>query len=275
MLVDKRIAQKFLHTTSWHELSDDDHILYQSYLFLLRPSSDMLVLFRKQLYIKFPTDYAVIRDGDGFQTGKITIKTKDYQYATCFDTRTYSCAQPKLQRKADSQDFMNMIQECTDAPKSRFNSKTWPSTNELTEDSKSWIYQKDRKVMLSLPVESVIERELNCGDVLTPEDQQNMYTLPDYFSLEADKIEGVHTKCQSEDIVNRKDQVPWNIDIEKWPQHADHFIDWISLRCTTKTITYGNKTLHVSDDNIDHSLLKPLLQKIRGALLTPSYIDKS
>jgi hypothetical protein len=160
MLVDKRIAQKFLHTTSWHELSDDDHILYQSYLFLLRPSSDMLVLFRKQLYIKFPTDYAVIRDGDGFQTGKITLKTKDYKYATCFDTRTYSCAQPKLQRKADSQDFMNMIQECTDAPKSLFNSKVWPSTNELTEDSKSWIYQKDRRVMLSLPVESVIEREL-------------------------------------------------------------------------------------------------------------------
>jgi hypothetical protein len=102
-----------------------------------------------------------------------------------------------------------------------------------------------------------------------------MYTLPDYFSLEADKIADVSTKCQTEDIVNRKDQVPWSIDIDKWPQHADHIIDWISLRRTTKTITYGNKTLHVSDDNIDHSLLKPLLQKIRGDLLTPSYINKS
>jgi hypothetical protein len=275
MLVDKRIVEKFMQTKSWRELPDDNYLLYRSYLFLFRPSTDMLVLFRKQCYIKLPTEYAIIRDLDGYQTGKIIIEEKQYKYATCFDTRTYSCAQPKLQRKADSQDFMKMIQECTDAPKSLFDSRTWPSTNELTEDSKSWIYQKDRKVMLSIPVESTIERDLNCDDVLTLEDQENMYTLPDFFSLETDKEAGVAQKCQSEELVN---PIAWTVDISSWPQNAyptDNIIDWVSLRCTTKTITCHNKTLQVSDDNIEHSLLKPILQKIRSAVKTPSYIDKS
>jgi hypothetical protein len=121
ILVDKRIVEKFLLTVSWRELTDNEYLLYRSYLYLISPSTDVLVLFRKQLYIKFPTEYDVVRDSDGYQTGKITIETKEYKYATCFDTRTYSCAQPKLQCKADSQDFMNMIEICTNTPNSTFN----------------------------------------------------------------------------------------------------------------------------------------------------------
>jgi hypothetical protein len=200
MLVDKRIVEKFLLTMSWCGLPDNEHLLYRSYLFLLRPSTDMFVIFRNQLYIKFPTEYAVIRDSDGYKTGKIAIETKEYKYATCFDTRTYSCAQPKLQDKADSQDFMNMIQECTNTPRSLFDTKAWPSTNELTEQLKIWIYQTDRKVMISKLVSSVIQRDLKCGTVLTLQEKQNMYTLPDYFSLKPDKIGDVQTKCQHETI---------------------------------------------------------------------------
>jgi hypothetical protein len=275
MLVDKRIVEKFLLQMPCRELSDNENLLYRSYLFLMRPSTDMLVLFRKQLYIKFPTDYAVIRDGESYKTGKIKTEPKEYKYATCFDTRTYSCAQPKKQRKADSQDFMTMISECTNTPTSLFDRKIWPSTNELTEQSKSWIYQTDRKVMISKLVSSIIERDLECDSVLTLNEQKNMYTLPDYFSLKSDKIGDVQAKCQHEKIVNSH---AWSTDIKQWKQTsslADNVDNWIALRCTTKTISCNNELLPINDNNIDQSLLKPLIRKIRDGLLTPSYIDKS
>jgi hypothetical protein len=123
--------------------------------------------------------------------------------------------------------------------------------------------------MISKLVSSVILKDLKCDCVLTLQDQQNIYTLPDYFSENQDKIADVQTKCQLETIVN---QHPWTIDIQQWPNDVDK---WISLRCTTKTITFNHEILPESDDNIDHSLLKPLLRKNRSALLTPSYIDKN
>jgi len=277
MLVDKRIVQKFLQDLPCIELTDDNsktssHLLYRSYLYLITPSKDMLVCFRKQWYIKFPTKYAVIRDSqtsEKFVTGVITNLTTEHKYATCFDTRTYSCAQPKLQRKADSKEFMHMIQLCTGEPKAVFD---WASTNEVTENSKSWIYQTDRKVMLSKLVSSNILKDLQCSDTLTLSEQQNMYTLPDYFSNKPDKMSDIEMKCQPDAIVNHH---PWITDIFRWPQHTNNIIDWISLRCTTKTIAYQQRILVENDDNIDHELLKPVLRKIRSALRTPSFIDKS
>jgi hypothetical protein len=153
--------------------------------------------------------------------------------------------------------------------------KVWPSTHELTEQSKSWIYQTDRKVMLSKLVSSIIERDLECDSVLTLNDQKNMYTLPDYFSLKSDKIGDVQAKCQHEKIVNSH---AWSTDIKQWKQTqsiADNVDNWIALRCTTKTISCNNELLPINDNNIDQSLLKPLIRKIRDGLLTPSYIDKS
>jgi hypothetical protein len=261
-----------LEEVSARELNDDDQICYRSYLYLKTESTDVLVHFRNELYIKFPTDYAIIRNEGGYETGLIKTYFKEHKYATCFDTRTYSCAQPKLQRKADSVEFMAMIQECTNTPKSTFDEQSWPSTKELTEWSKSWIYQENRKVMLCKEVSAVIEQTLaqdcdgNCG--LTVEDQQNMYTLPDDFSKKQNKIIDIESKCQSPEIVNPHS---WTIDISQWP---DASVDqWISLRCTTKTIAYQARILIESDDNIDHDVLKQLLRKIRNSLKTPTYID--
>ena len=140
------------------------------------------------------------------------------------------------------------------------------STKELTDNSKSWIYQENRKVMLCKDVSPVIDHTL--AQKLTIDDQQNMYTLPDYFSTEEDKIKDIESKCQLE-IANS-----WTTDISKWPkQHHNNIDNWILLRCTTKAIAWQNKILVQSDDNIDHELLKPLLRKIRNSIMTPSYID--
>jgi hypothetical protein len=272
MRVDTRIVQRFLEEVSARELNDDDQICYRSYLYLKTESTDVLVRFRNELYIKFPTDYAIIRNEGGYETGLIKTYFKEHKYATCFDTRTYSCAQTKLQRKADSVEFMAMIQECTNEPKSTFDEQSWPSTKELTECSKSWIYQENRKVMLCKEVSAVIEQTLaqdcdgNCA--LTVEDQQHMYTLPDYFSKKQNKKTDIESKCQSPEIVNPHS---WTIDISQWPSAS---VDqWISLRCTTKTIACQARILIESDDNIDHEVLKPLLRKIRNSLKTPTYID--
>ena len=59
----------------------------------------MLVLFKKKIYIKFPQNYAGIRTHKGYSVGRVHNTTKDYTYATCFDTRTYSCVRSKLERK--------------------------------------------------------------------------------------------------------------------------------------------------------------------------------
>jgi hypothetical protein len=268
MRVDSRIVDKFLEQKEVQHL-DGNQIVYRSYLYQNTESTHMLVKFRNEIYIKFPTDYAIIRhDADAYKIGVIKISSKEHKYATCFDTRTYSCAKPKLQRKADSIEFMHMIQECTDTPKSNFDQQSWPSTKELTDGSKSWIYKENRKVMLCKDVSPVIDHTL--AQKFTTEDQENMYTLPDYFSTEQDKVKDIESKCQPPEIANPH---PWTTDISNWPQDSTIVDKWISLRCTTKTIAYQNKILVQNDDNIDHDVLKPMLRKIRNSIKTPSYID--
>jgi hypothetical protein len=65
----------------------------------------------------------------------------------------------------------------------------------MTEQSKSWIYKKDRKVMISKRVSSVILKDLESRTDLTLDDQLNMYTLPDLFSLEQNKENDVMSFC--------------------------------------------------------------------------------
>lgn len=273
MLVDKRIVSKFLPNCSWCDTKPQDSVLlYRSYLYLLTPVTDMLVCFRKQLYIKFPQEYAVIRTQDTYATGPIRMATKLHKYATCFDTRTYSCIRPKLLRKADSPDMMQMITECTGGALSLFPPVAWPSTNDMTEQSKSWIYQKDRKVMISKWVSSVILKDLDSSTDLTMEDQQNMYTLPDLFSRDTHKESAVIAFCASD---GRSKEQTWTENIEDWNPDKDKIDMWVTLRCTTRTIASNGGILQEVDRNIDHEFLKPLLRHIRCRMLSAASLDKS
>jgi hypothetical protein len=273
MLVDKRIVLRFLPNCGWCDTKPQDGVLlYRSYLYCLTPITDMLVCFRDQLYIKFPKDYAVIRTSDTYATGPMNIETIDYKYATCFDTRTYSCILPKLRRKADSADMMQMITECTDGPLSCLPRVAWPSTNDMTEQSKSWIYQKDKNVMISKWVSSVIPKDLEARTDLTLADQQNMYTLPDLFSQEEDKQRNVIAFCRSD---GRSKEQTWTENIEDWKKDKENIDMWMSLRCTTRTIASNTGVLQEVDRNIDHEFLKPLLRHIRCGMLSAASLDKS
>ncbi len=101
LLVDKRIVSKFLPPNLIVQEQEEvpfikagincavravNVLLHWSYLYLVNLSTDMLVCFRKQLYIKFPQDYAVIRTSQGYQTGRIQVLEALHKYATCFDS---------------------------------------------------------------------------------------------------------------------------------------------------------------------------------------------
>ena len=82
----------------------------------------------------------------------------EYTYATCFDTRTYSCVLSKLQRKSktDSVEMMRVLREWTgcqcDLPAS------FPSTKSSAENYQSWIYKRDGQVMMSKCVSGNLAR---------------------------------------------------------------------------------------------------------------------
>jgi len=278
MCVDERIVQKFLCEQAATEVNDNAFVMYRSYLYLLLPKTDLLVRWKKQTYIKFPTDYAIIRTDPGFETGKIEIDMINHNFATCFDTRTYSCAQSKLQRKADSQEFMDMIVECTGTPQSNFDRRNWPSTNNASENTQSWIYRDAAKVLLEKQVLPIIHEKLDCmGHVLKIDEQKHMYTLPDYYNTTSQKIEDIKSKC----TVAAKDS--WTVDISTW-KDADEDAEedyhtsihnWIKLRCNTKSIANGTMNLQQGVENITHTMLNPVLAKIRSSLTTPSFLDKN
>jgi hypothetical protein len=109
-----------------------------------------------------------------------------------------------------------------------------------------------------------------------------MYTLPDYYNTTPQKIKDIQSKC----TVSDKDS--WTVDISTW-KDADEdkqedieedkdnhtgIANWIKLRCTTKSIANGARKLHQGAENISHTVLNPLLSKIRSSLKTPSFLDK-
>jgi hypothetical protein len=168
--------------------------------------------------------------------------------------------------------MMQMIQQCINDSKSCLG---WPSTNELTEHSKSWICKKDRKVMISKWVSSVILKDLEYISNLTLEDQQNMYTLPDLFSRQLNKLALVVQKCEKSSSSKKQQskQDQWTEDIIEQP--LDSILSWIKLRGTTQRITANHCILMDVDSNIEHNLLKHLLRHIRSKMLTASSTDQN
>lgn len=270
MLVDDRILAKHLSQQDMEqapELVLEDVLLYRSYLYLLHQNHTMVVRFRDKTYLKFPQNYAVIRAGDRFITGKMTFYEQKHIYATFFDTRTYSCARPKLQRKADSPEMMKVIRDCTGVHSNM--PSTFPSTNALARDCHSWIWLREEKVTMTKSLSPLLFEALTCGKhTLKLQDQKHMYTLPDFFSLQEDKQAALQHLSVEDDTL-----LSWSEDVTKWTSQAAD--NWVSLRKTTKFLACDGKVLQDKDANISHTLLQPLLRTIRSGLLQSTSIDKS
>jgi hypothetical protein len=267
MLVDKRICAKLMEAgmaRSSQELEANEVLVYRSYLYTLKTNPHMIVKFKNQTYIRFPRAYAVIRCNgmDEYKTGKIVLSSEDYTYGTCFDTRTYSCLRYKQRLKADSEDMMSLIKSITKKEKVI----PWSSTNDLTlsEKCNKFIYtDKTNKTLFACPVKSVIWADAtdDRSQSLPIESQKHMYTLPDLFTENNNKIQKLNSLCQ-------KHKHAWTQGMDEGIGETDK---WIILRCTTKYI-YGSDSennLQFNDRNFENELLKNIMEKINTRTTTP------
>jgi hypothetical protein len=75
MLVDKRIHQALLPSTTPHPLKDEDVLQYRSYLYTKSTSERSVVSFKGNLYVKFPFTYAVLTsDAGNVETGVLLFE---------------------------------------------------------------------------------------------------------------------------------------------------------------------------------------------------------
>jgi len=143
----------------------------------------------------------------------------------------------------------------------------WSSTNDLTlsEKCNKFIYtDKTNKTLFACPVKSVIWADAtdDRSQSLPIESQKHMYTLPDLFTEDNNKIQKLNSLCQ-------KRKHAWTQGIDEGIGETDK---WIILRCTTKYI-YGSDSennLQFNDRNFENELLKNIMEKINTRTTTPS-----
>jgi hypothetical protein len=270
MLLDERLAAKILsqHSDKVYVL-EKEVLLYRSYLYMKEEHACMVVCFRKQLYIKFPHNYAVIRNGNDYLAGQMQHSSSVRTYGTCFDTRTYSCVPTKLTQRADSREMMELLKTYSATPNL---SIQWASTSNMKSDCCSWMYEQDRTPMSRNPVtfETLEDNEQN---VLSEQDQQEMYTLPDLFTLRPDKIDRIGMYSDKNNVTPEK----WRENIQEWKakDKQEQKRLWIALRCTTRRIYTSAGILMQTPERIENGLLQRTLREISGKLQTQTNLDNT
>ena len=269
MLVDDRIANKLLENdTNINEVDASTVILYRSYLYTLQPTNHMIVRIRNQMYIRFPVEYNVIRNASTkFKVGLMVHSNEKYRYATCFNTRTYSCLHYNQRLRADSEEMINWIKQLNQ----KNNSILWPSTNDLTQNCQKFVYQDiDSKVLFSMRVGAVIFKDArDKTDILKIKEQKQMWTLPDVFIKEPTNEEKMlkFVELCSENV----NTDTWIIDLNQ--DNLQESV--ITARCTTKRFAHEEKRLvDYAATNFDNPLLKKILPTIYKNTGIPSFIDK-
>lgn len=271
MFIDKRIATgPYIHHK--HDqieiMSESDVLLYRDYIFLKEEQKSMLIIFRGLLYIKFPFGFSVMRSSTTPHTivvGSVKDETTTKCFATFLDTRTYDGLVKKRQRKADSQEMMEIIAECTGKRAHRWDN--WSSTQDITENTTSWIYKSNNNVLIKLNVKNTIDCELQSPDcTLSSSDQVFIYSLPDFFSRNGITKQIIEDKC------TQNTENVWTEDILTLWKDNDVFDPsvrrWNELRSTSKFINMGktnNVTNYLSLEHmvgIDHDDLKKTLLEI-------------
>ena len=184
MLVDKRIHQALLPNTTPHPLKDEDVLQYRSYLYTKNPSEHSVVLFKGNIYVKFPIDCGVLKTSTGdIKTGKVTLNFENIYFATCWDCRTYSCMRPDYVRTADSDDTIRLLAAYAQpgALSGQIISKAdWPSTphDDLEACKYICLDTANARAHFVQRMTPFIEHSVHS---ITEQKQAHMFTLPDIF----------------------------------------------------------------------------------------------
>ena len=284
MLVDARIGnqlkQSYLDTP---KLDARKVLLYRSYLYTPETLTSNMLEFQNQFYIKFPFEYAVIRNGPEYATGTIQIDSNPFTYGTCFDTRTYSCLRYKQRLRADDDDVMELLQEITsEQTKLKEKQIPWPSTkphNPASDCHKFIFNEGGNQTLFSSAVYPVI------SDIATDEsnerletsEQEHMYTLPDFFKENDDKMQKEILSELCENFGKQGRDQSWTYDIAKFQDistHAQEVDAFIFLRCTTKKlISENNHILEFQENLFQNKLLKNVLNQIHKITVSSSSMD--
>ena len=115
--------------------------------------------------------------------------------------------------------------------------------------------------------------EDNEQNVLSEQDQQEMYTLPDLFTLRPDKIDRIGMYSDKNNVTPEK----WRENIQEWKakDKQEQKRLWIALRCTTRRIYTSAGILMQTPERIENGLLQRTLREISGKLQTQTNLDNT
>lgn len=189
MLIDKRIHEALLPATTAHVLQDKDVFLYRSYLYtrsgdpeLSRP---LVVAFKGKLYVKFPSNYNVLKSATGVEVGEITHTWTDVHFATCWDCRRYSCLKPEYVLAPDSEDTERILATYARADalaRQITPPHHWRSTPHDDYQACKYIClnkTNDQAYFLKRTKPFIMHSAHSIDETI----QQHMYTLPDTFKM--------------------------------------------------------------------------------------------
>jgi hypothetical protein len=187
MSVDNHIQQALLPNATPQALKDEDVFQYRSYLYIISEHSEhskhSVVSFKGKLYVKFPSNYSILKRAGVVHTGEVKSKFQATYFATFWDCRRYSCLRPDYVLPPDSVSTIHILDMHAqpDALSTKITiDRRWPSTphddleacryicRNVTSNRAHWV--KRTKPYIEHSAHSIIEQK-----------QEHMFTLTDIF----------------------------------------------------------------------------------------------
>jgi len=199
-----------VHARAWQILQDalglqatvlkpDALFLHGEYLYSDTKRADFAVKCQNTVYVKYPKRYAVLNDeNDNIQVGVCETTESEEFFATLCDCRTYNALHPNVLRKAYTPANRRVLNTMGHNTVQVEPAAKWHPAQEDKEDTWAFIAKNltgedITKLDWRLPFKCV-PRPLIKDSVTTPANCLNMYTLPDIYTTDADKI----AACENE-----------------------------------------------------------------------------
>ena len=174
-------------------LEPDAVLVYGNYLHSVRKRTDMAVKCQNSVYVKFPKTHAVLKDVHNVvQTGLCDTTDVDAYFASLCDCRLYNALHPNVLRKAYTPANMQLLRAMGHNTVQVQPSEKWHPAQDDREDTWTFIAKNiagedPDKVDWRLPFKCA-PRPLIKDSLTTAANCLHMYTLPDLYTTDPDKI---------------------------------------------------------------------------------------
>jgi hypothetical protein len=174
-------------------LEPDAVLVYGNYLHSVRKRTDIAVKCQNSVYVKFPKTHAVLKDvHNAVQTGPCVTTDVDAYFASLCDCRTYNVSHPDVLRKAYTPGNRLVLQAMGHNTVQIQPSDKWHPAQDDREDTWAFIAKNitgldPAKIDWRLPFVCV-PRPLINDSLTTVANRMHMYTLPDLYTTDRDKV---------------------------------------------------------------------------------------